>query len=160
MILNKTLYHTAGHLMTFTKSMLLSLWPLVRNLHRVPSKYAYSNFTQDAYSPRLRGLPYLVRREDNNLRCNACLLCQKICPTQCLQIVPEEKGGETRPKSFVLDALRCLYCGMCVEACPVDAIRMSHKHQLAGYAETPWAFEGEELEKYASGESKGSKAKQ
>jgi NADH-quinone oxidoreductase subunit I len=49
------------------------------------------------YSPRLRTLHRLVRREDGSPRCVACMMCETVCPARCIYIV---------------------------EACPEDAIRM------------------------------------
>lgn len=78
------------------------------------------------YPPRHRGLHRLMRREDGEVRCVACMLCPTICPAHCITIVAEETGNknEKRPKLFEIDELRCIVCGLCVEACPCDAIRM------------------------------------
>lgn len=69
----------------------------------------------------------LMLREDNSIRCTACMLCSTICPAHCIHI--EAAEGETPekekyPQKFTIDMLRCVYCGYCVEACPCDAIRM------------------------------------
>lgn len=55
------------------------------------------------------------------------MLCQTVCPAECIQIEAEEADDpfiEKKPKSFVIDELKCVFCGLCVEACPCDAIRM------------------------------------
>lgn len=69
----------------------------------------------------------LMLREDNSIRCTACMLCSTVCPAYCIHI--EAAEGETPdkekyPTKFTIDLLRCVYCGFCVEACPCDAIRM------------------------------------
>lgn len=79
------------------------------------------------YPPRNRGLHRLMRREDGEVRCVACMMCPTACPAHCITIVPEEAPDgsiEKRPRIFEIDELRCVVCGLCVEACPCDAIRM------------------------------------
>jgi NADH-quinone oxidoreductase subunit I len=83
-----------------------------------------------AYPERNRGLHRLMKREDGEVRCVACMMCPTVCPAHCITIVPEESpngGIEKRPKIFEIDELRCVVCGLCVEACPCDAIRMDTK---------------------------------
>jgi NADH-quinone oxidoreductase subunit I len=69
----------------------------------------------------------LTLRDDNSVRCVACMCCPTVCPAHCITIIPEETGEpgtEKRPAVFEIDELRCVVCGLCVEACPCDAIRM------------------------------------
>src|SRR5258705_13576064 len=42
------------------------------------------------YSPRLRSLHRLVRREDGSPRCVACMMCETVCPAHCIYIVATE----------------------------------------------------------------------
>jgi NADH-quinone oxidoreductase subunit I len=87
-----------------------------------------------AYTPRFRGKHRLMRRDDNQVRCVACMLCATACPANCITIVAAEhddKGIEKYPTKFEIDLLKCIYCGFCEEACPCDAIRMdSGVHSL------------------------------
>jgi NADH-quinone oxidoreductase subunit I len=76
---------------------------------------------------RSRGLHRLMKRDDGEVRCVACMMCPTVCPAHCITIVPEEAPDgsiEKRPRIFEIDELRCVVCGLCVEACPCDAIRM------------------------------------
>jgi NADH-quinone oxidoreductase subunit I len=100
------------------------------------------------YPPRFRGVHRLMKREDDSVRCVACMMCSTICPAQCIYITAGERSDgalsresldgsppqrsesagapqiEKYPVSFEIDELICVVCGMCVEACPCDAIRM------------------------------------
>lgn len=89
------------------------------------------------YPERFRGRHRLMRREDDQVRCVACMLCSTACPANCIHIVAgqhDDDGIEKYPVSFEIDLLVCIYCGFCEEACPCDAIRMdSGTHPMPSF---------------------------
>lgn len=79
------------------------------------------------YAARFRGRHRLMRRDDAQVRCVACMLCATACPANCITIVAAEHTNteiEKVPSRFEIDLLKCIYCGFCEEACPCDAIRL------------------------------------
>jgi NADH-quinone oxidoreductase subunit I len=112
-----------------TFSHLMSNWPGNLFGMRKRTKIATLSYPEEKmpYPARNRGLHRLMKREDGQVRCVACMMCPTVCPAHCITIVPEEAPDgsiEKRPRIFEIDELRCVVCGLCVEACPCDAIRM------------------------------------
>ncbi len=75
------------------------------------------------------GYPALVKDHFENFLCVSCDLCQKICPTNAIEIEKSQLvnfptsliTGET-PKHFYLDTLKCTQCGQCSDVCIIGAI--------------------------------------
>lgn len=59
-------------------------------------------------------------------KCTGCKLCVRICPTQAIEFLPEEK----KVKVFIS---RCCFCSQCVEICPVDALAMTDEFLLSSF---------------------------
>jgi len=84
--------------------------------------------------PRNRGHHFLRKNTDGSNKCVACELCAKICPCQCIKVVPcEDEKGERRPLVFDVDTSRCLFCGLCEDACPVEAIALGQHFEFSSY---------------------------
>lgn len=87
---------------------------------------------------RFRGVHNLWRDEQGRELCVACELCSKICPTDCITVIPMEddtgRGIADRvPKVWDVDLARCLFCGYCEDACPTTAIRLGREYEFAAY---------------------------
>ena len=87
-----------------------------------------------------RYVPFLVYDEEEGeqkVRCTACGICAKVCPSQCIWITraedPETGKPLKTPAEFAIDIDLCMNCGYCAEYCPFDAIKMDHDFELAGY---------------------------
>ena len=96
-----------------------------------------------------RGQPRLVVKDDGNIACVSCGMCEIACPAYAITI----DGGETErfierePKRFDIDMLRCILCGFCEEACPKDAIYMSDEIELADYTRAGLVYDIEKLKR-------------
>ena len=85
--------------------------------------------------PRFRGRLQLLRDEAGEIKCVACMLCVKICPTQVITIEGGKKEGRKTklPLRYDFEMERCVFCGFCVESCPFDAIILNDQFELASY---------------------------
>ena len=70
------------------------------------------------------GLPLLTLNADGRLQCDACLICQNICPTNCIKIL----GKNQQVINFEINMLKCIYCNLCEQHCPIDAIRFTAEY--------------------------------
>lgn len=77
--------------------------------------------------------------------CSGCQQCYKICPTQAIVWLAEEK----KIKVFIS---RCCFCAQCVDVCPVNTLEMTGEFLLATYDKY-----ADELVVVDSGELPGSK---
>ena len=73
----------------------------------------------------------LLHDEKGEEICFACMLCEKICPSQVITIKASPKKdspitGKKRQYAddFTLDLASCLQCELCVQVCGADAIQM------------------------------------
>ncbi|MEX0366394.1 NADH-quinone oxidoreductase subunit I [Ruegeria sp. HKCCD8929] len=83
---------------------------------------------------RYRGHHFLKRNDEGEINCVACELCAKICPCDCITVVPyEDENGARHPKVFDIDTARCLFCGLCEDACPADAIALGQQYEFSSF---------------------------
>ena len=92
--------------------------------------------------PRFMGFPALTwDYSASEPYCTGCMVCIRNCPTQCMSAEmldnsKAESGESHRRKivgTFEINLNRCIICGICVEVCNLDAIVMSHEHEISSY---------------------------
>lgn len=118
------------------------LWDLFAGL-RLTFKYNWTKKTITMHYPdnekwipyeKFRGLHYQAVDEKGTLKCVACELCARVCPSGVITIEAyEDDDGCRRPAVYNMDLHRCAYCGLCVEVCPEDAIMHGAGYEFAGY---------------------------
>jgi NADH-quinone oxidoreductase subunit I len=96
-----------------------------------------------AVQERYMGFPALLWDETaDEPFCTGCMVCVRECPTGCMSAQMHDnphfaEGTSHRRKiieDFSINLNRCILCGLCAEVCALDAIEMSHEHELASYA--------------------------
>ncbi len=95
-----------------------------------------------------RGVPALVKDQQDRVKCVACYLCQFVCPPKAITITAGEMPGnkiEKYPEEFEINMLRCIYCGLCEEVCPEQAIFLSKDYEVAGSSRTELIFNKQKL---------------
>ena len=85
--------------------------------------------------PRFRGRLQLLKDEQGEVKCVACMACMKACPTQAITLERGKKEGRKTglPIRFEFELDRCIFCGFCVEACSFDAITLNNQFELSVY---------------------------
>lgn len=108
---------------------------LMLTLRYMFSKTVTHNYPdQEKWVPysRHRGHHFINTNDQGEVNCVACELCSKICPCDCITVIPfENEKGDRRPKVFDINLARCLYCGLCEDACPADAIKLGQEYEIA-----------------------------
>ncbi len=76
--------------------------------------------------------------------CIVCDKCAKVCPVNCIDIVPirsPEVFGETSdgtPKriyaeTFDIDMSKCMFCGLCTTVCPTECLTMTNEYDYSTF---------------------------
>src|SRR5688500_3352283 len=63
-----------------------------------------------------RGAPYLVRDQEDRVKCVSCQLCEFVCPPKAIKItppgppqIPAAGNVEKAPLAFDINMLRCIF---------------------------------------------------
>ena len=82
-----------------------------RNLMKAPATERYP-FTPKVWPAGARG--HIVIDVS---KCTLCLVCDKRCPTQAIEVNREKK-------TWAIEQLRCIQCGYCTEVCPKKCLAL------------------------------------
>lgn len=76
--------------------------------------------------------------------CIVCDKCAKICPVDCIDIVPlraVEEIGKTSDgtprriyaEKFDIDMAKCCFCGLCTTVCPTECLTMTDEYDFSAF---------------------------
>ena len=117
MILHKSFYDKYFFLLSFVKRIAYFLKYLC-------FLFRHHSSSKEDFLP----IPFLVQ-DQGNFRCNACGLCEDICPVQCIEVFAVNKNDtpfERKMKKFTLTPHQCIHCHYCERVCPEKAIIMTN----------------------------------
>lgn len=85
----------------------------------------------------------VIDTETASHKCITCMMCQKACPSGCIEVVAEKPEGAKKKElvAYRLDFTRCSLCANCVEVCPTSALEFSTEYRLVGTSRHDFHFE-------------------
>lgn len=126
--------NNARHLWVL-KSYWVTLKQIVKSGLRRPVTIMYP-YEKEWIPDYYRGRPGLVFD-----KCIGCRVCERICPTTCIEMVTVEdaEGKEVlRPQ---VNVGRCMMCGYCAEYCPTKAMITTPEYELATFTREELIFD-------------------
>jgi NADH-quinone oxidoreductase subunit I len=74
-------------------------------------------------------------------KCIACSKCVKICPNQCIEMVPIDHPSLGKVKRPQVNVARCMMCGYCAEVCPTNAMIVTPEFELASFSRSDLMYD-------------------
>ena len=78
---------------------------------------------------------------NDTLKCDACNICAKLCPVDCIYIETEGKGKDRYMTRYAIDYNKCIWCSLCTENCHTGSITMSHDYDHSVYFRQSLVYE-------------------
>ena len=122
--------------------VLMPLWGIRAGLYITVQHLFRKKFTVQypeqkiAPDPTFRGkISLLYSPGSHEDICISCLQCSKICPVECIKIIPRIDESKKRHVGvFDVDLNKCLFCGMCEETCPESCIVLDPVYDYSTYS--------------------------
>ncbi|MBN1109317.1 MAG: 4Fe-4S binding protein [Methanomassiliicoccales archaeon] len=130
MRLEERTYDKADHLRPtgyIWKSLKVTFKVLWRCTKNRPNTVLYP-WERLVYPDNYRGRPGIILE-----KCIGCGKCAKICPNQCIEMIPIEIPELGKVKRPQVNVGRCMMCGNCAEDCPTNAMIVTPEFELATY---------------------------
>lgn len=126
-------------------SILVGLGITLRHAFSPPVTVQYPE-EKKPVMPGFRGTLALLSDDQGRLKCTACGLCARTCPTGVIQVTGKTgEDGKKHVATYTADIGRCIVCGLCTEVCPFGALAMSPEYELAVYDPADLVLETEDL---------------
>ncbi len=74
-------------------------------------------------------------------KCDACGICAKLCPVDCIYIETEGKAKDRMMTRYAIDYNKCIWCSLCTENCHTGSITMSHDYDHSVYDRRSLVYE-------------------
>ncbi len=126
--------------MGYVVDALGALWTTLVNGVRRPTTVQFPAVVRPR-AERYRASFALPDDEHGEIACIACLACERICPSQVIQM---KSGGKRESPvtgkkrayvdEFVLNLSACIQCELCVQVCNSDAIRMTREPEVPAFS--------------------------
>ena len=107
----------------------------IKHIYRKPVTLQYPDERQ-VLPDRYRGFVH-----NDMTKCDACNICAKLCPVDCIYIESEGKGKERMMTRYAIDYNKCIWCSMCTENCHTGSITMSHDYDHSVYDRRSLVYE-------------------
>ncbi len=124
-------------------------------LPKSTEQYPENRKTTLHVSERHRGRLVMLRDENGAVKCTACTLCEKTCPTGSIKsktemFETEEGKKKRRLVDYQYDLGDCMFCQLCVNACNFGAIKFTNDFENATFSRDALVLHLDKEENYQS----------
>ncbi len=106
-----------------------------KHIYKKPVTLQYPDERQ-VMPERFRGFVH-----NDTAKCDACNICAKNCPVDCIYIEAEGKGKDRYMTRYAIDYNKCIWCSLCTENCHTGSITMSHDYDHSVYDRRSLVYE-------------------